>query len=381
MLTTRRKKVRRFFTQHGGIRGIARVTHKTSAHHDQRQQHHTVREAHHTSQASKHAVGSDKHTYHTKQAQHHANSAASHKNASSKRRESNAAFKTSEKHRADKRKSKAEAKKHKVGSEEHTKHMKDAKESKKKQKDAEELGKQKAKGAKQSAADAKMHTKMKKTLKKNKNAASGKRKMGLPTIIGPIMSALSNAARAIEMAIAAADAAMKELASLAGAFGGSGSGSGSSLVANPAAEQCMSTKAAACSTVRDDFLTKQIGKGGKVIAINVIINADVTQAKCLKKAQESCGVGAKASLPPATPVTILPKKSDAEFMKAWRTAEKTIGFKTPITHKTDYPSINNSVNESIKAAATDEDKQSIYIALALIMDPSNKARYLAMTPD
>jgi len=400
MSGTRKKKHGLFFMQSGSAfrgaigraaRGVSRVTRKaasaikrrvtgkSASHHEKRGKIDSARADRARVKATKHAVGSERHSYYTKKAESLNISASGRKIQTQKSKEIRNASKDARARRAEKQAVKAAAAKEKKGSEAQIKLMEKAAELKKKQKDAEDLAKQKSKELKDQIDKTKRETSLRKERKKALDAKSGKRKMGLPAIVGPMMSALSNAAKAIQAALAAAAALMAGLAGLAGAFGG-GSGSGDSIIANPGAEQCMSTKTIACNTKREELLTKQIGKGGNIIPISVIINADVEQAKCLKKAQESCGVGAKSQTPPITPLTILPKKSDAEFIKAWRTAEKAIGLDTPINHQTDYPSINNSVKESISAAATDEDKQAIYIALALIMDPSNKARYLAMTP-
>ena len=396
MSGTRKKKHGLFFID-GGARGFraaigrvgrsiskaagkvkSRFTHKSAAHHQKKQAKIQARSDRAGVKASQHAVGSERHSYYTAKQKGLANAARIRGEASKSRRQSDNASKAAKNARAEKQAIKAAAAKEKKGSEAHTKLMEKAAELKKKQKDAEDLAKQKSKEAKKQVEDAKKETSLQKTRKKALDAKSGQKRMGLPAIVGPMMSALANAAKAIQAALAAAAALMAGLAGLAGAFGGSSTGD--SISANPGAQQCMSTKTVACNTKREELLTKQIGKGDSVVPISVIINADVEQAKCLKKAEESCGVGAKSQAPPVTPLTILPKKSDADFIKAWRSAEKAIGLSTPINHTTDYPSINNSVKESIKNAATDEDKQAIYIALALIMDPSNKARYLAMTP-
>lgn len=397
MSGTRKKKHELFFTQDGG-RGFraaigrvgrsvskvarkvkSRFTHKSAAHHEKKQAKVQARSDRAGLKAQQHAVGSERHSYYIAKQKDLANSARSRGEASKSRREADAISKSARAIRSEKQAVKAAAAKEKKGSEEHKKLMEKAAELKKKQKDAEEAAKQKSKEAKKQIDDAKMKTSLQKTRKKVLDAKTGQKRMGLPALVGPMMSALSNAAKAIQAALAAAATLMAGLAGLAGAFGG-GSSTGDSISANPAAQQCMSTKTVACNTKRDELLTKQIGKGGNIIPISVIINADIEQAKCLKKAQESCGVGAKSQAPPLTPLSVLPKKSDDEFTKAWRASEKAIGLDTPINHTTAYPFINQSVNESIKNAATDEDKQAIYLALAFIMDASNKARYLAMTP-
>ena len=400
MSATRKKKQGLFFTQSGrgfrgaisrAARGVSRVTRKaasavkrritgkSASYHTKRGKIDSARADRARVKATKYAVGSERHTYYTKKAEGRNATARGREESARISRESRNASKAARASRAEKQAVKAAAAKEKPGSEAHTKLMQKAAELKQKQKDAENLAKQKSKEVKEQVEKTKRESSLQKARKKALDAKSGTKRMGLPAIVGPMMSALSNIGKAIQAALAAAAALMAGLAGLAGAFGG-GSGLGDSITANPAAEQCMSTKTVACNTKREELLTKQIGKGGSIVPIGVIINADVEQAKCLKKAQESCGVGAKSQAPPLTPLSVLPKKSDAEFTKAWRASEKAIGLDTPINHKTAYPSINESVKESIKNAATDEDKQAIYLALAFIMDASNKARYLAMTP-